>query len=129
MVGSWDLLVSIMEAARMPSRLKMLRLPTQHAGEWQLLNEASRRVCQNSLCCAGAHMVRWENSSISGIKFPHWPEDFAVSSAGARHPIYSLALWSLECQPLAETNDGQPLQLINYAKAINALSKQRLTFA
>lgn len=70
-------------------------------------------------------MARCENSSISGIKFPYWPEDFAVSSAGAHHPIYSSALWSLECQPLAETNDGQPLQLINYAKAINALSKQR----
>ena len=55
--------------------------------------------------------------------------DFAVSSAGAHHPIYSSTLWSLQCQPLAESDGGQPLQLINYAKAINAFSKQRLTLA
>lgn len=30
-----------------------------------------------------------------------------MSSAGAHHPIYSSILQSPQCQPLAETNDGQ----------------------
>lgn len=75
--------------------------------DWQLRDLASHRGCQKSLCCVEAHMALWENSSIPGIKFPHWPEDFAVSSAGALHPIYSSILQSPQCQPLAETNDGQ----------------------
>lgn len=75
--------------------------------DWQLRDLASHCGCQKSLCCTEAHMALWENSSIPGIKFPYWPEDFAVSSAGAHHPIYSSILQSPQCQPLAETNDGQ----------------------
>lgn len=75
--------------------------------DWQLRDLASHRACQKSLCCTEAHMALGENTSIPGIKFPYWPEDFAVSSAGAHHPIYSSSLQSPQCQPLAETNDGQ----------------------
>lgn len=76
-------------------------------GDWQLRDLASHCGCQKSLCCTEAHMALGENSSIPGIKFPYWPEEFAGSSAGANHPIYSSSPQSPLCQPLAETNDGQ----------------------